>query len=247
MIRSEKTKRQRIRGLVILFSFLFFPLSLYYLSPVLALGLGTMGIISGSVVVFIALLLISVFLGRSFCGWACPAAGLQESLFRINDQPLKKDWPRFIKYIVWILWLGFLVFIFIRAGKISKIDIAYESTEGVLNEMTVTVYLAVSTIIFLFAVFGKKRLFCHTLCWISPFMVVGTSISRLLHIPRLHLKSDKDQCISCGVCSKNCPMSLPVQEMVQNEKMFQVDCILCGECIDGCSKNAIRYGFFKEF
>ena len=39
------------------------------------------------------------------------------------------------------------------------------------------------------------------------------------------------------------PMSLDVNAMVQIEKMEHAECILCGTCVDGCSKKAIRYSF----
>jgi len=31
--------------------------------------------------------------------------------------------------------------------------------------------------------------------------------------------------------------------MVQIEKMEHPECILCGTCVDNCSKNVIRYSF----
>ena len=38
-------------------------------------------------------------------------------------------------------------------------------------------------------------------------------------------------------------MSLPVDRMVATGDMKHTDCILCGECVDGCKKEAIAYKF----
>ncbi len=65
-------KRQTVRHLILLISLLLFPLTLNYFSPYLIVVGASRGIITGSFIVFIVLLLSSLFLGRFFCGWLCP-------------------------------------------------------------------------------------------------------------------------------------------------------------------------------
>jgi len=43
------------------------------------------------------------------------------------------------------------------------------------------------------------------------------------------------------VCTRGCPISLDVHHMVQDGDMEDSECILCGSCVDGCSKDAIRF------
>jgi ferredoxin-type protein NapH len=62
-------------------------------------------------------------------------------------------------------------------------------------------------------------------------------------LPSLHLKARSDSCTACGTCTRGCPMSLEVQEMVEKRRMEQPECILCGQCVDGCPQGVIRYGF----
>ena len=38
-------------------------------------------------------------------------------------------------------------------------------------------------------------------------------------------------------------MSLDVEAMVQRGDMENRECILCGNCVDGCSHDVIRYSF----
>jgi len=52
------------------------------------------GIISGSFIVFGALFLSALFLGRGFCAWFCPLAGIQEASFLARDKNVanKYNW-----------------------------------------------------------------------------------------------------------------------------------------------------------
>ncbi|MFL7891978.1 MAG: 4Fe-4S dicluster domain-containing protein [Anaerolineales bacterium] len=59
----------------------------------------------------------------------------------------------------------------------------------------------------------------------------------------LRLVADASACKNCKRCSKNCPMSLDVNGMVQSGTMENSECILCGTCVDNCTSNAIRYSF----
>lgn len=71
--------RQRIRRGVILVSFIIFPIIMNYFSPYVIIDGASQGIVNGSFVVFGLMFLSALFLGRAWCGWGCPAGGLQEA------------------------------------------------------------------------------------------------------------------------------------------------------------------------
>jgi len=77
----------------------------------------------------------------------------------------------------------------------------------------------------------------------SPFMIIGDRIRRALKIPSLKLKVNADNCIDCKRCDKACQMSLKVNELIHEGDIKDSECILCGECVDACPKNVIRYSF----
>ncbi|MFW5868332.1 MAG: 4Fe-4S binding protein [Armatimonadota bacterium] len=74
-------------------------------------------------------------------------------------------------------------------------------------------------------------------------MILGRTLRTVLALPGLRLESDRDSCIHCGRCSDVCPMSLPVQQMVERQDMDHVDCILCGSCKDACPKSVVGWSF----
>ena len=95
--------RQRLRRAALLVSLLLFPVILNYLSPYVIIDGASQGIINGSLVMFGLFFLSSLFLGRLWCSWLCPAGGLGEMCFMVNDQPVKnlKRADRDLKETVW--------------------------------------------------------------------------------------------------------------------------------------------------
>jgi polyferredoxin len=90
-----------------------------------------------------------------------------------------------------------------------------------------------------------RRAGCHTICWMAPFMMMGRWIRNRFGWPALRLQANAAACSDCMTCTRSCPMSLDVNAMVKQERMEHPECILCGTCVDGCAKAAIRYAFEK--
>jgi formate hydrogenlyase subunit 6/NADH:ubiquinone oxidoreductase subunit I len=54
---------------------------------------------------------------------------------------------------------------------------------------------------------------------------------------------DIEKCISCGLCSRDCPANAIEMVIVEGKKrpLFHLDrCIFCYQCADSCTKNAIQ-------
>jgi polyferredoxin len=79
----------------------------------------------------------------------------------------------------------------------------------------------------------------------APFMILGRKVRNSFQLVSLQLKSVSDLCKHCHTCTENCPMSLPVEKMVNQNMMEDTECILCGTCVDGCKEGAIVYNWGK--
>lgn len=241
--------RQRIRKLLIIISLLLFPVTLYYFSPALIINAGLHGIINGSFIVFLFLFLFSIPFGRLFCAYFCPAGGLQECAFIVNEKVPKQGWRNGVKFIIWGIWLTVVVFCYFSSGKIVAVDFFFETENGisVSNIQSYIIYYGIISLIFIPAILFGKRVFCHYFCWMAPFMILGTKLRKVLHLPGVHIKiSDKDKCISCGRCSKVCPMGIDVISETRNKTIGNPECIQCGACIDNCPKNVLTYGMLER-
>lgn len=241
-IHSQKTRKA-----LLLFSLLLFPVTLYYLSPYLIIQGSFAGIVSGSCALFTLLFVSSLFFGRAFCGWLCPAGALQDNCAQIVGKPASRK-QNLIKYFIWVPWLITIIAGFISAGGIKQIDILYFTKYGIsVSEVSgyIMYYFVLSMILIVSLLFGRRS-FCHSMCWIAPFMIIGSKLKNRLGYTSLHLEANAEKCIACKRCDKNCPMSLNVSEMVRNRKTNNSECILCGTCVQGCPENTIHMGVKRD-
>jgi polyferredoxin len=102
-------------------------------------------------------------------------------------------------------------------------------------------YYIVVGLFLVLAVAVGRRAGCHTVCWMAQFMILGRKIRNLLRWPALRLVAEPGKCSDCLTCTRGCPMSPDVHEMVKRADMEDSEYTLCGSCVDGCSKDAIRF------
>lgn len=241
---KTKIKTQMIRKLLLLISLLLFPVTMWYFSPAIIM-MGMMEhVMNGSFFIFMAMLVLSAFCGRVFCGYLCPAGSLQECAAGVNDKPAKQGKRNNIKYVIWLCWIVALIVCFILGKKEVTVDFFFMTDHGIsvteiYNYIT---YYGVILLLLMPALFQGRRASCHYICWMAPFMVIGEKIGQFLHIPQLHVTAEKEKCISCKQCSQVCPMGLDVEQMVQEKgNCCSTECIQCGACIEKCPKEVLHY------
>ena len=240
------SNRQKVRLVILFVMLLLFPVLLNYMSPYLIVMGASEGIINGSALLFLGLFISSLFLGRGWCGWVCPASCVGEVCSVIQKKPIGKK-VRIIKWGIWFIWMGIIIAMVIKANGYHKVSPFY-MTENILSVTDpfnyITYYFVLATILVLSLSLGKRG-FCHSVCWMAPFMIIGSKLSNRLRFPKMRLKATAQNCVSCETCTKNCPMSLDVHQMVVNQNMENMDCILCGQCVDSCKNGAIRFTFAR--
>ena len=240
--------RQKMRKLLLILSLLLFPITLYYFSPVLIINAGLEGIINGSFIIFAAMLVGSIFFGRLFCSYLCPAGALQDYACTVKDKEPKQGWKNYIKYVIWLIWIAAVIYCYITKGEIIKIDFFYQTEHGVSvsDIYGYVIYYGIVLLILIPSFVGGKRTFCHYFCWMAPFMVIGTKLRKPLHLPGIYIAADSEKCVSCNQCNKVCPMCIDVSKMVRHGQVDNSECIQCGACVDNCQQNALAYRMRKK-
>ncbi|MGD2205558.1 MAG: 4Fe-4S binding protein [Anaerolineae bacterium] len=243
--------RQRFRKALLFVSLLLFPVTLYYFSPVIILESAWQGVINASFIVFGLMFVSALFVGRLWCGWACPAGALQEFGAPINNKLVSRRKLDWIKWAIWIPWIGGIMALAIRAGGYHAVDPFYHFEGGVTLAQPLQpeappwfmIYYIILALFFGLAVVLGRRASCHTICWMAPFMILGRKMRNLLRWPALRLEVEPEKCADCNRCTRDCPMSLDVNQMVHAGDMENAECMLCGNCVDTCTKGVIGFSF----
>lgn len=183
--------------------------------------------------------ILTVFLGRGFCGWLCPMNLILEfndkirNLFRkTGGNPHDLVFKRFNKYYV----LGGGLFLTALSG-IQVFPLIYPPAVVGREIFHLTYYSKFGTGIYLllfilfFELAVSRRWWCRYIC---PGGALLTLIGkwRLLVI----LGNEKE-CRECLKCIKACPLGLnPLKDGAG------IECDNCGICISECSQKKLHYG-----
>ena len=237
---------QKIRKPIVISTAILFHLLLIFhlfFSPVIIVSAAFNSVINASFIAFALIFLLSLFFGRAYCSWFCPGCGVQELISLIMKKKSKNSRALYIKYVIFIFWIGAIITGYILNG-IHTIDLTYGMSNITLLRKIILTVGAIILIVPLTAFFGQYAS-CKYICWQVPFMIVGTKIRDYFKFNGLRLKSDSNRCNSCKICTIKCPMNLDVMENVKNDRMNNTECILCGNCIDHCKQQVIKFSFKK--
>ena len=200
----------------------FFKNSLWIIVP-LVIGFGfwipELGFIVP--VVFLGAFISGLLGGRWFCGNLCPRGNFHDYIlgrFTRNAKIpaiFRKTWFRFT---VLALLMGFMI-------------VRLASTQGILERIGFVFVLmctATTAISLALGIGFSPRAWC-VFC---PFGTIQAYIGKGRHSPSFI----KELCNECGRCECVCPMQLDCRSQPQK------DCIVCGECVKACPKNAFSLG-----
>lgn len=195
------------------------------------------------------LIFFGVVFGRVICGFLCIFGLVQDLLYKIPAPKLKVPAKadrvlRYLKYaVLLILVIALPTFIHNRFGigqpwfckwlcpsgtLMGGLPLlaANESLRGTVGAQFVW-KLAVLIAIVISSVF-IYRPFCKYLCPLGAFYGLFNKISLF------RMNVDKEKCIDCGACEKNCKMNVDVRRNINS-----AECIRCGDCSRACPVSAI--------
>lgn len=190
------------------------------------------------------LILISLVMGKIFCGWLCPFGLIQTLLYKIKSFKIRIPHPlTHMKYAVFAFFIIFLPLYtgepwFCKLCPVGSLEagvplVSFGAASLALREIAQALFsLKLSILlVFLFMSVHTQRPFCRLFC------PIGALYSFFGRFSLIRVKLDTDACISCGLCEKVCPIELPIDRAVKSG-----NCFLCGECLRSCHKNALYYG-----
>ncbi|ABR36601.1 4Fe-4S binding protein [Clostridium beijerinckii] len=179
-----------------------------------------------SLIEFIAIMLLTIVLGRWFCGWICAFGAYNDLIYFISKKIFKIKFKVDEKVDSILKYFKYLVLLFIIAISWTMGSSILESTSpwdvfGQITDVsTIFSNLLVGLIFLILITIGSafiERFFCRYLC---PLGAIFSIISK---IGIVKINKPKADCGKCRACTMNCSMGLP---------LYKVDCVKGGECIN---------------
>ena len=199
---------------------------------------GSLGFYSKLFISILPLVVITVLLGRVYCGWICPMnlmfelnGKIRNILRKVGVDTFNVSFARLNKYMMLIagavltLVLGVQVFSFIYPPILFNrelIHLIYFGSVGVGGVVLVMV--------FLFEISISQRAWCRYFC-------PGGALWSLMGAKRLvQVTIDREICDDCGKCNLACEFGLDPMR-----GKMGMECDNCGKCISKCKPDALKY------
>jgi polyferredoxin len=197
-----------------------------------------------NVVILVAALVTALLARNAFCGWLCPFGFIQDmtstfSAFVQKRVPVIRRavktlktrgarlavldrYLRFLKYgvLAWAV-IGAAVYGFMVFRD-------YDPWAALWNllELSLTVGTIVLAIVLVASLF-VERPWCRYAC------PLGAATGLVGKLSPFYLKRDASACTSCAICTKACPVGLPVHTATT---IKHADCMSCLECVGECPR-----------
>lgn len=202
------------------------------------IGLGLPFLVIIPMIIILALLLVStLFIGRMFCGYACPVGAMQELASKVNFKndvkkqkkvKYKVDVPQ--KYTNLIRW-GFFGLLIVAAlvwnMALLQLINPFLGINSFRNPGVVVAVIPIITLIAILALsFFLYRPWCRILCPFGALTGITARFSRYKYVRT-------EKCTDCGLCEQICPTNEAGSDSKKGE------CYFCQRCIDVCPQDAI--------
>ncbi len=206
---------------------IFYPVKVLDLqfTPLLQRVFVDFSIISLSLLTLI--IVITLLFGRIYCSMLCPLGIFQDLLLLIikKEGEYRKNLP--FKYFIAALSFGFLI-----GSNVLILRYTDPYTYfGSAVSLSLIGLIAIAVVIILTIL--KSRLFCTDIC------PVGAVLGLISKISIFKMYINKKECLSCGMCERNCPSGcIDLNE----EEIDNVTCVKCLKCLPNCPKGALTFG-----
>lgn len=186
--------------------------------------------------IFLAIIIASVVLKKSFCSWLCPIGTLSESLWLLGEKIFGKnihlprwlDYPlRSLKYLL----LSFFVWAVVgmdAPAMAAFINSPYNKMADVkmfLFFANISTFALWTIIVFMILSVVVKNFWCRFLCpygallgivgWLSPFKITRENFT----------------CVDCNLCTEACPADIQVHVA---GRIWSDECTSCLRCVEVC-------------
>ena len=188
-------------------------------------------------VIFLAAIILSLLLKRTFCSWICPIGTLSEGLAKIGKKVFGRNFKmpnwldnalRSLKYIVLFLFILLILFGMRGEDAVAFMNTPYNMLSDVkmlrfFQNLSIIGITVIALLVLLSMLF--ENFWCRYLCPYGGLLGLFSTISPY------KITRDKQSCIQCGKCTASCPNRILVE---QAGRVWSPECTGCLTCVQEC-------------
>jgi len=223
--------------------------------------------LASSIVIIIAIAIITILFGRIYCSVICPLGIYQDGIAHIAEKR-KKNRYRFrqSKKYRYFIALAFFLLIAFEFTSVAIFIEPYSIFGRIASNIFSPIYRLINNVLAYFAERWNSYAFYHVDVYIKSLPIFIISIAYFLIITILafvkgrwycnnicpvgallgclsrfsvfKLHFNTEKCNSCGLCEKNCRCSAID---AKNHIIDYSKCVMCFNCVSGCKRGAMEY------
>jgi polyferredoxin len=190
-----------------------------------------------SFIELITIMLITIVIGRFFCGWFCAFGAFNDFLYIISKNIFKvkfkvdRKLDAVLKYLKYVILLVIVVLCWTMGSTIFQSASPWDAFAQITTFPQVIYSFTFGFIILMLIAVGAmfiERFFCRYLC---PLGAVFGVVSR---VNIFKINKPKADCGKCRLCTNNCSMGLPLYKA---DAVRGGECINCLKCVETCPRS----------
>lgn len=187
--------------------------------------------------ILLAIILMSLVFGKSFCSWLCPVGLISEVVGDLGRKLLGRNFrvPRWLDYPLRSLkyfLLGFFAYSIFFLMNETALRLFLDSPYNLVSDIKMYYFFAdisrfsliVIGILLLASIF-IRNFWCRYLCPYGALLGITSLLS-----PH-KITRNPISCIDCAKCAKACPSSIKVDKI---RTVISDECTACMSCVDVC-------------
>ena len=200
-----------------------------------------------NVVTVLALVVLTLLVGRAYCSVICPLGVMQDVISRISGLRKKKK-SRFSysgekKWLRYGIFVIFVVALVAGLTPLAALLAPYSSYGRMVSSVVspslspVAIVAAVSFVVVAIMSWLGGRTYCNTIC------PVGTILGFFSRFALFRPVINTSKCNSCKRCAKKCKASCID---AKNHRIDYSRCVACMDCIKNCKHGALTLRYALE-
>ncbi|OOM82226.1 putative electron transport protein YccM [Clostridium puniceum] len=190
-----------------------------------------------SLVEFTAVMVLTIVMGRWFCGWLCAFGAYNDLVYFISKKIFKSKFKvdekvdSILKYAKYVILVLIIIISWTIGSSILESTSPWDAFGQITDISNIFSSLLIGLILLVLITIGAafiERFFCRYLC---PLGAIFSIISK---IGIVKINKPKADCGKCRACTINCSMGLNLYKV---DEVRGGDCINCLKCTEVCPRS----------